>query len=237
MIWNTGRNAIRVSQPPLLLNSSIAGKLSGVVQVPHRCPGLCQTYMVQVPHRCPVLCQMYMAQVPRRCTVLCQEWCRYPAGALFSVRSVVGTPQVPCLVSGVVQIPRMYPVQCQQRCRYPAGALFSVRSGADTPQVPCSVSGAVQIPRRCPVQCQERCRNWPTESLAQHSPGYVDRRLSACTRVPYREGNSGSEPDEGDEKGTPGQKPSTLSIGLSFHPSPPLPSRQQANVITFTRKS
>ena len=26
----------------------------------------------------------------------CQEWCRYPAGALFSVRSGAGTLQVPC---------------------------------------------------------------------------------------------------------------------------------------------
>ena len=25
----------------------------------------------------------------------CQEWCRYPAGALISVRSGAGTPQVP----------------------------------------------------------------------------------------------------------------------------------------------
>ena len=25
--------------------------------------------------------------VPRRCPVQCQKWCRYPAGAQFSVRS------------------------------------------------------------------------------------------------------------------------------------------------------
>jgi len=62
----------------------------------------------------------------------------------------------------------------------------AVRSGAGTPQVP----------------CQEWCRNWPTGSAfprAQRFPGLSvsqgsafprAQKLSACTRVPHREGNS-----------------------------------------------
>jgi len=52
---------------------------------------------------------------------------------------------------------------CQGWCRFPAGALYS---------------------------CQGWCGNWPTESLTQCFPGYVIRRLSACTHAPRGEGNS-----------------------------------------------
>ena len=39
-------------------------------------------------------------------------------------------------------------------------------------------------------RCQERCRNWPTDSYAQRFPGHVIRRLSACTCMSHRGGNS-----------------------------------------------
>jgi len=60
--------------------------------------------------------------------------CRYPAGALSSVRNSAGTPQVP---------------------------RTAVRSGAGTLQVPRTAvrSGAGALD-----SCQEWCRNWPTES-------------------------------------------------------------------------
>jgi len=72
-----------------------------------------------------------VVQVPHRCPAQCQEWCRYPTGALLSVRSGAGTPQEPCPVSGVVQVPHRCPAQCQEWCSYPTGALPSVRSGAE----------------------------------------------------------------------------------------------------------
>jgi len=40
-----------------------------------------------------------------------------PAGALSSVRSGAGTPQVPCPVYGVVQTPCTCPAQCMEWCR------------------------------------------------------------------------------------------------------------------------
>ena len=75
-------------------------------------------------------------------------------------------------MTGVVQVPRRCPAQCQEWCRYPAGALPSDRAGAGTPQVPCSVSGVVQ-------------------KLAYRVLGSAFPRgcLSACTRMPHREGN------------------------------------------------
>jgi len=51
------------------------------------------------------------------------------------------------------------------------------------------LSGVVRVPRRCP-ECQESSGNWPTESEAQCFSGCVIRRLSACTRVPHRDGKA-----------------------------------------------
>jgi len=73
-----------------------------------------------------------------------------------TVWSGAGTPQVPCL----------------EWCRYPAGAL----------------SGVVQVPRRCPVWSGAEIGLM--NLLIQRFPGCVIRRLSVCTRVPHREGNS-----------------------------------------------
>jgi len=72
---------------------------------------------------------------------------------------------------------------CQEWRRYPAGTLASVRIGA-------GALDSCQDWCRCPGQCHEWCWNWPTESEAQRFPGCVIRRLSACIRVPHREGNS-----------------------------------------------
>ena len=41
-----------------------------------------------------------------------------------------------------------------------------------------------------PDWCPGVCWNWPIESLIQRFRVYVIRRLSGCTRVPHREGNS-----------------------------------------------
>jgi len=61
---------------------------------------------------------------------------------------------------------------CLEWCRYPAGAL----------------SGVVQVPRRCPVWSGAEIGLM--NLLIQRFPGCVIRRLSVCTRVPHREGNS-----------------------------------------------
>jgi len=109
-----------------------------------------------------------VVQVPRRCLGQYQKWCRYPADALVSVRSGAVTSQVPWPVPEVVQVPCRCPGQCQEWCRYLAGALASVRSGAGTLQVP-----------------------WPVSEISLLSllTQRFIRKLSACTRVPHREGN------------------------------------------------
>jgi len=102
----------------LLLCISITEQLSGVVQVPRRCPGQLSG-VVQVPRRCP--------------------------GQL----------------SGVVQVPRRCPGQ---------------------------LSGVVQVPGRCPGQLSgvvQKLAYWVSSSAF---PRVLLRRLSACTRVPHREG-------------------------------------------------
>jgi len=180
-------------------------------------------------------------KVPRRCPAQFQGWCRYPAGALSSVRSGAGaldsvksgegTPQVPCPGSGVVQVSHRCPAQCQEWCRYlaqcqawcryPAGALPSVRRGAGTPQVP------------CPAQCQEWCR-YPAGALPSvrsgAEVGLLSLRLSASPGLslgdfllapacPIEKITLwlGFPPDLGIEPGTPDPKPGSLFTRLSLH--------------------
>jgi len=74
-------------------------------------------------------------------------------------------------------------------CRYPAGTLTRVRGM----QVPCRYSDQSQgYAGTLQVLWPESgvCRRWSTESLTQHFPGWFIRRLSACTHMPHRTGNS-----------------------------------------------
>jgi len=91
----------------------------------------------------------------------------------------------------------------------------------------CSVSPKQQ-------NCPEWCRNWPSVYSTQHFPGRIIKRLSACTQVPHRDGNSigelpQSETDEAVTKvkvlarirnrtKNPGPSPCMPSTKVSLHP-------------------
>ena len=101
-----------------------------------------------------------------------------PAGAVPSVWSGAGFPQVPWAVSGVVQVPLRYPGQCLERCRYPSGTLARIWSCAGTPQVP----GQCQEWCKYPAGA-EWCRNWPTEPMCLTVSQGVS--IPACTLAPH----------------------------------------------------
>jgi len=78
-------------------------------------------------------------------------------------------------LSGVVQVPRRCPGQLSGVVQVPR-------------RCPGQLSGVVQVPGRCPGQLSgvvQKLAYWVSSSAF---PRVLLRRLSACTRVPHREG-------------------------------------------------